>query len=113
MPTQFRPDRLVGGMTNGQRAEWGRIAVKAFGSEVYNSEDEDLETTVSDMMANVLHLAAAMGYDPETFMDDVQRRALSHYEAEAVEEPHEEGEEGSEPPFLEEPVPSWWKELEF
>ena len=108
MTTKHQPDRMVGGRTNGERAEWARIGLDAFGRQVYGRRnDEDLLTAAGDFLCDLLHLAAAHGYNPHEFLATVTYRAETNYDAETVDEPHE-GEE--EPPFLEKPYVDWQQE---
>jgi hypothetical protein len=44
---------------------------------------EDTLDAIVDMVADLLHLAAAEGFDPDV---DVWRRSLMHYEAESSDE---------------------------
>ena len=99
-PTSFQPDREVGDVTNRERAESVINPIAQFGRSM-GLQGETLELIVSDFLCNVTHLATAVGYEGEQFLEDVHRRALGHWEAEAKYEPREGNEE---PPFLEEPV---------
>ena len=63
---------LVG--KNIDRAEWARVAVIAFGLET-GVHCEDMETQISDLVADLKHLACAEGVD----WDIVEKRANMHY----------------------------------
>lgn len=67
--------------TNGERAAWAALACSSFADAV-GMEDEDFPTVISDLMANLLHLAAQEGMCVESLL----ARAKMHYDAEITEE---------------------------
>jgi hypothetical protein len=102
MPTIHQPERLVGGVTNQERADWALETIRTFGGLVYNDGNgEDLTTAAGDLIGNMMHLAASAGLDPKKFLADALEAAIDHYDAEAHGEPHE-GESPAE--FLQEPT---------
>ena len=63
---------------NDDRANWAEAALRAF-QAVTKTDDED---AVSDLIGDLLHLAARQGLDPQLMLD----RAQANYEAECEEE---------------------------
>jgi len=52
--------------TNEQRAAAAREALKG---EKYGAQDVELPTSIPDLIADLLHLAASVGLDPEEMLD--------------------------------------------
>ena len=67
--------------TNYDRAEWASLAVKDHACRT-NSQDEDAQTKLSDLLCNLRHFADVIGID----WDSAIERASMHYEAEAENE---------------------------
>jgi hypothetical protein len=67
--------------TNKDRAGWAHEALRRFG-EITGVGDEDLKTQISDLVADLMHLAKIESVD----FDDVLDSARMHYEAELDEE---------------------------
>ena len=82
------PRRQFREPTNKDRAEWARGAVECFVSMVGGGDD--LKTSISDLIADLLHLCDEEGIDHE----DVLRNATWHYEEEVLiqKEQEEDGE---------------------
>ncbi len=66
-------------LTNADRSEHAFRATLAY--KTYSGAEEDTESNIIDLMADLLHLAADYG-DPE----QMQRTAWHHYMAETAEE---------------------------
>lgn len=67
--------------TNADRAEWGKVALRAFSAET-GVHTEDLETQLSDLICDLRHFADRGKINWE----DVLRRADGHYGEEVNEE---------------------------
>jgi hypothetical protein len=65
---------------NNERAGWARVGVKAFAKRT-GIGDDDIATQVSDLLADLMHLADLEQLDWE----DIVRRADGHYQAEVAE----------------------------
>ena len=76
-----------GGPTNKDRAEWARGTVECFVSMVGG---DDLKTSISDLIANILHLCDEENINHE----DVFRNATWHYEEEVLIQKEWDEEEG-------------------
>lgn len=74
--------------TNADRARWARNALAVFTAETYGGDHPDtmdrgdLETAVSDLIADLLHFAVSQGFDA----DEILRSASFHFEAELAED---------------------------
>lgn len=74
--------------TNHDRAEWAKEALAVFTCRTYSGDHPDtmhrgdLETAVSDLIADLLHFAAGQGFDTSA----VLAAATLHFEAELREE---------------------------
>ena len=72
--------------TNDDRAAWAENAVETFTLETYGGRhfsdlvDDDRETAIYDLVANLLHLAKRESMDT----DRIVRMAQFHFEAEDV-----------------------------
>lgn len=72
--------------TNDDRAEWALEAGKVFAKRTGLSVDADeLTCVISDLIADLMHLARKRGYDAEHLLDN----GASHFRIEVQEE--EEG----------------------
>lgn len=71
---------------NQERAMWAKSAVDHFSSLVH-ANPEPLETKITDLVADLMHLSYQEGID----WGDVTRRADDHFRAEvsSEEDPHE------------------------
>lgn len=67
--------------TNKDRAGWAFDAVVSF-AQIVGQQDEDLETNMSDLLANLRHLCDRKGLK----WSEVDNRGHMHYSAEVVEE---------------------------
>ena len=107
--TLFQPGRKVGDLLNSQRAAWGAETATHF-ARLTGVPHESLELIAGDLLADITHLAMALGKDPDEFLGEVAKRAGAAIADETRECPHEAEESASgEPPFLEEP---WaWDDL--
>ena len=65
------------GPTNEDRAEWALLAVESF-RHVVNMGGEDLDTVISDLLADLRHLADSEDLD----FEEMLQWAYAHYEAE-------------------------------
>lgn len=79
--------------TNEMRAEWAQKAVDAFAIAT-GIQNEDPETQISDLLADLMHLATSEGLDFRGLLD----RARGHFEEEEAEEQFE----NLDPPTIEE-----------
>lgn len=74
--------------TNRDRAEWAKEALAVFTCRTYSGDHPDtmhrgdLETAVSDLIADLLHFAAGQGFDTSA----VLAAATLHFEAELRDE---------------------------
>lgn len=74
--------------TNADRARWAKNALAVFTAETYGGDHPDtmfrgdLETAVSDLIADLLHFAVRQGFDT----DEIIRSAVFHFEAEFAQE---------------------------
>lgn len=74
--------------TNADRARWAANALAVFTAETYGGDHPDtmdrgdLETAISDLIADLLHFADRHGFDT----DEIMRSAKFHFEAELAEE---------------------------
>ena len=66
-------------ITNNDRAAWAEIAINNFRNEVMQGEDDD--TTIGDLLANILHYCDQYGVD----FDARLTTARMHFEAEIIE----------------------------
>lgn len=81
MPRKQKPSHevpLSREVTNSDRAIWARIALEAFQAET-GTDDED---ALSDLIADLLHLADRTGEDFRKALD----RGFDHYDAELAED---------------------------
>jgi hypothetical protein len=69
------------GEDNKTRAEWARIVVRTFEALVGPFDMEDMETILSDLYADLRHLADVEGVD----WTAVEERGNGHYEEEVRE----------------------------
>lgn len=68
---------------NDLRALWGGVAVVAFADRVFGaSDEEDWDTIIGDLFADLMHLCDALGQD----FDALVARGRWHYEPELVGE---------------------------
>jgi hypothetical protein len=76
--------------SNDDRAEWALEACEAFGESTGLSVKDELETVITDLIANLLHLCDRNGISG----DEAIERAQMHYdcEIEAEDYENEEGE---------------------
>lgn len=77
--------------TNKDRAGWAKEAVDHF-SKVVGAQDEDLETKMTDLLADMMHLADQNGLDFEKLTE----HAENHFDEEFEEEEGGEDEEDEE-----------------
>ena len=68
--------------TNAERAAWAWDACETFADATGLSTDDELPTVIGDLIANLLHLAVAVGAGAES----VLRTATMHFEAETGDE---------------------------
>ena len=61
-------------LTNARREEWAEEAIHTF-AEATGVEDEDTDTKVSDLLANLMHLCRRDGVD---FIACLNRGAMHH-----------------------------------
>ena len=69
-------------MTNDDRADLARTACEDFSESTGQSMEDELGNIITDLMADLLHLANREGL----CADSLVRRATMHYEAEITEE---------------------------
>lgn len=97
---QFHPDLNIGGVPNEQRAGWAAASLKTFTELTGLSEGDGFATAVSDLLADLMHLAGAHGYEPCAFLSDTCERATGHFRAESIAADHEGDEPLEDPPQL-------------
>jgi hypothetical protein len=68
--------------TNDERADWAFVACQEFAEATGLSADDELPTVITDLIANLLHLADREGMCVESCLDT----ARMHYEAEQEED---------------------------
>jgi hypothetical protein len=76
--------------TNAKRAQWAKNALAIFTAQTYSGDHpdtmhrDDLETAISDLIADLLHFAnlSSFNFDPESLIAQAQL----HYGAELTEE---------------------------
>lgn len=83
---EFQPNRVTGGVSNVDRSQAALNTLQNYTH--LRGNGEDCATACSDLLADVLHLAAAGGESPLGFLDEVTRRARSQFIGES-EDPHE------------------------
>lgn len=66
--------------TNQDRADWAKVAVRAFQSVCRTDECD----AIGDLMCNLLHLARERGLTPEQVLDSARNRFVAE-EAEATQ----------------------------
>jgi len=72
----------MGDMTNDDRVDLARDACEDFAESTGQSVEDELHNIITDLMADLLHLANRNGL----CADSLLRRANMHYEAEISEE---------------------------
>lgn len=72
-------------VTNNERAEWAEEAVETFRHTTHMVDDE-VETVVKDLIANMFHMAKRKGFN----LDEVIEDARSCFEEEDLEESGED-----------------------
>lgn len=78
--------------TNEQRADWAYWAVDNFADRCgLNNANEDMETKVSDLIADLGHLCDQYGLDIEVCVE----RGLGHYRDELFEEAYDRKEQAN------------------
>jgi len=75
------------GPKNADRADWAAAAVLKFATVTGMIENEDAETTIGDLLADLMHLCDREGVDFHTCV----ARASDHYEEEVSEEENDDG----------------------
>ena len=75
----------MSGPTNNERALWAQNAVDTFRNEVMQGEDN--ETTIGDLLCNLMHLCDACGIDFDARLES----GRNHYDAETNGDEFEEG----------------------
>ena len=85
-------------ITNEDRRAWAENAVDTFGRETYAGrtfaptvaqqpkEGDDAYTMCQDLISDIMHLAAAQGWDPA----EMVRRSVANYDMDLEEEREEE-----------------------
>lgn len=68
-------------LTNEQRAEWAYRAVQKH-SQTTGSEEEEMDTQMSDLLCNMMHMADEQGLD----FSEVMEQASRHYDTEVNSE---------------------------
>ncbi len=68
--------------TNRDRAGWAHEGLQTYGN-LTGVISEDLETQMSDLVGDLMHLARLEGVD----FEDVLRRGRGHFHTEVAEEP--------------------------
>jgi len=67
---------------NQERADWAKRALITFAADTGLDMEEEPETAISDLLADLMHLARQMGLD----WDQAMETATMNYDAEVEEE---------------------------
>lgn len=79
-PRPSAPALRIEGDMNTRRAAWASAALAAFCALTGQNTEEEAEEAMSDLLCDLLHLAKAKGFNPQTMLT----RAVGHYEHEVL-----------------------------